>query len=354
MEEKTIHSISPGKLILLGEYAVLEGAPAVVTAVKRYAHATIKTSENSAFSIHSPGQDWPAQSFELIVGGKIHFPNATPHIRSKLKFFSAIIETFLQEFKVDLPPCNIEIVTDDFYLESSNVKLGLGSSAALSVALIHALLKFADISQHDKLDIFRQALRAHYRAQGKLGSGIDIAASTFGGALQYQITPNNPQNAFIEPLEMPDNLLMLAVWSGASASTTELVSRVNAFRKQNLAAYQQIMTQMSDISQDGCLAIANGEVDRFLDCVQTYYLLMDELGVKSYAEIITPSHQEIAQLCRQSGTYYKPSGAGGGDLGLVFADEIEKLEATAELLAKSGYMPINIGIDFEGVRFAEK
>lgn len=354
MENKTIQSTAPGKLILLGEYAVLEGAPAIVVAVKRHAQVTIRPSDDATYTINSPGQEWPAQTFEVIVGGKIHFPKATPHVRSKLKFFSAIIETFLQEQKFDLHPCKIEIDTGAFYLENQNTKLGLGSSAALSVALIYALLKFAEISHADKIAIFRQALRAHYRAQGKLGSGIDIAASTFGGALQYQITPNNPQNAFIEPLEMPANLSMLAVWSGKPASTTELVSRVNAFRKQNRKAYQQIIAQMSDISQDGCLAIANSEVDRFLDCVQTYYALMDELGQKSYAEIITPAHREIARLCQQTGSYYKPSGAGGGDLGLVFADDIEKLEATAELLAKSGYMPIDIGIDFEGVRLAEK
>ena len=44
----SIRARAPGKVVALGEYAVLEGAPALVLAVDRYAAATIAPSEDAA------------------------------------------------------------------------------------------------------------------------------------------------------------------------------------------------------------------------------------------------------------------------------------------------------------------
>ncbi len=40
------HARAPGKLVALGEYAVLDGAPALVLAIDRYAVATLEPSRD--------------------------------------------------------------------------------------------------------------------------------------------------------------------------------------------------------------------------------------------------------------------------------------------------------------------
>ena len=45
---------APGKMIILGEYAVLEGAEALVYAVNRKAHVTAQIIPGNEFKVLSP------------------------------------------------------------------------------------------------------------------------------------------------------------------------------------------------------------------------------------------------------------------------------------------------------------
>lgn len=352
MNTRKITSSAPGKLILLGEYAVLEGAPAVVAAINHNANVHISANNKGKYSVESPGLGISPQPFELLEGGKMTFPETDDATRRLLIFFSAAIESALQESPIELPPSSFLLETDQFYFENTGQKLGLGSSAALSIALLNGIFEFADHPFEDKYRLFQQAVRAHYRAQGKMGSGVDIAASAIGGVLQYQITPGDPLNAMIEPLDLPENLFMLVVWSGNPASTRELVSRVNAFRQRDAAGFSNILTAMSDISFEGSHAIANAEIDKFLDCVDEYFQRMTELGERSIAPIVTAEHAAIREIAKTAGAVYKPSGAGGGDLGIAFATSPDIIEAAADALAKAGYSPIDAAIAHRGVHIS--
>jgi len=255
------------------------------------------------------------------------------------------METFLQISGKDLSPCTIELDTGEFYLNSGE-KLGFGSSAALTTALLTALHEFTGAPISDRYQLFQHAVQTHFQAQGKMGSGIDIAASMFGGTLQYQITPGDPLTAMIEEIEMPEHLLMLVIWAGKSASTRELVGQVNAFARQQPGEFQKIMERMTDLSFTGCHAIINREIVQFLDIVDQYYLAMDELGRRSGAPIISTEHARIAKIAKQNGAFYKPSGAGGGDMGIAFADSITVLETVADALTKAGFQMLDVKIAY--------
>lgn len=351
MKQK-IFTSAPGKLILLGEYAVLQGAPALVTAVNRYAKVVIKPSDASGgrtrhidFSVSSPTLKILPQRFEINADRQISFPDSTANIRKQLQFFAAGVERFLQMDEATLLPCAIELDTGEFYL-SSGEKLGFGSSAALTTALLSALHEFTGLPINDRYQLFQHAVQTHFQAQGKMGSGIDIAASVFGGTLQYQITPGDPLTAMIEEIEMPEDLLMLVIWAGNSASTRELVGQVNAFARQHPGEFQKIMERMSDLSFAGCHAIVNREIAQFLDIVDQYYLTMDELGQRSGAPIISAEHARIANIAKQNGAFYKPSGAGGGDMGIAFANSINVLETAAEALTNAGFQMLDVKIAY--------
>src|SRR5262245_49593809 len=132
---------APGKVVLSGAYAVLEGAPAIVAAVDRYVvadasrHASFVTREVQA----------------AIDAGDLSF--APWFDASALR------------------------ATDD---SGHSRKLGLGSSAAILVAFLAAVLGASACEGAALEALSERAARAHRLAQAG-GSGIDVTASAMGG-----------------------------------------------------------------------------------------------------------------------------------------------------------------------------
>jgi phosphomevalonate kinase len=130
---------APGKVVLSGSYSVLEGAPAIVAAVDRYVIADASRRSEIV----------TAEVRAAINGGGLDF--APWFDASALR------------------------VTDP---DGSSRKLGIGSSAAILAASLAA----CSPEGASRDDLFEKALDAHRSAQGG-GSGIDVAASIFGGIL---------------------------------------------------------------------------------------------------------------------------------------------------------------------------
>ena len=61
-------------------------------------------------------------------------------------------------------------------------------------------------------------------------------------------------------------------------------------------------------------------------------------------------YAELAHIAAQAGAVYKPSGAGGGDVGLLFARSAETLGQTVRLAETVGYRLIDLDIDSKGVQ----
>ncbi len=346
--KNAIQAFAPGKLILLGEYAVLEGAPALVAAVNRVARVEVETAPAESPLVSAPTLGIHRQPWAVDAAGRVVLPGAGTALREKLAFFRAAIQRVWPALPHPLPAAHITLDTGDFYLAESGEKLGFGSSAALTVALLQALYRRSGASDPPAYELFRQALRAHYQAQGKMGSGVDIAASVFGGVLQYQIPPGDPLNAMIEPLELPGELLMLVIWAGKPASTRELIGRVHAWRQREPQQYRRVMTHLADLSFAGCHAVINEEIGRFLEIVAQYCQTLGELGDLCGAPILSSEHAAIRDIVTAEGAVYKPSGAGGGDLGIALATEGTVLERVAARLAIAQYPVIDVKVAHEG------
>jgi len=350
-------STAPGKMILIGEYVVLEGAPALVCAVDRYARVTLAPSENKTHRLHSPTLHIASLPFEITANGKVHFlTDLSPEQQNQLKFFRETLQfTFgrLVSNKT-VPPIEIHLDTNDFFLPENKIKLGLGSSAALIVALLTALLHYPgkhsnrDISPRDILSL---AFTAHYRAQGKMGSGIDIAASVFGGILQYQLSRDSTKApGKVKKLTLPEDLNIIPIWSGKPASTRQFVKKVQKFKSANPEKYHQIAEEMQRLSREAILAITSRETGKFLEMADRYYAALDTLGKFSHADIISDSHRQIARIVQEAGGVYKPSGAGGGDLGLAFTDSPQLAQKVSDRVLHSGFDIIKLAPSLSGVK----
>jgi phosphomevalonate kinase len=206
---------APGKLILSGAYSVLWGAPALVTAVARFA-----TADTTRPPVHV--------SEEVALAAR-----------------EGVIDA----------PCFVDagpLRTDDG--AGGTRKLGLGSSAAILSA---TLLAKAPALESDRPRLFESALDLHRRAQGG-GSGADVAASVFGGTLRFLRGDAGP---LLEPTALPAGLALTIFYADASASTQEFVAQVRRFAGGSPAAFAPLLSRARAGAEDAARAQLGASAD---------------------------------------------------------------------------------------------
>ncbi len=280
---------APGKLVLLGDYAVIDGGTAMVGAVNRRAVAEV---------------------VEEVVEA------------------SAVVRAVLAESARDVPG-SIRIDTSSF--QWNGKKLGIGSSAAVAVtASSLALGSGAE-------DVLKLAVRAHRAANGGEGSGIDVAASYFGGVIAADHQPGTIQPL---PSRIP-GLTMSVLFANASAKTSEMVAKARKSSK-----WTHWMNVLKPLAQQGIEAWSRGEVKRFLSIVDRYGRAMGGLGRDAGTPIVTDEIDAAIRIASERGGAAKPSGAGGGDVVLVFSEDAELGARVAEA---TGMVQVDLEIDSRGL-----
>src|SRR5699024_5007930 len=178
METTTIKT--PGKLMVAGEFAVLEPYhKLIVMAVDRFVYTDI--SQNDKNIIHLPDLGLNNMTWELS-SDRVYFHDTN----NRTAFVQAAFEIalmYLQENETTIKPFSLTLQSDLDYAETG-VKYGLGSSAAVVTSIVEAILSYHVGNQVEIELIFEWASIAHVNIQGN-GSGADIAASTYGGVLEY-------------------------------------------------------------------------------------------------------------------------------------------------------------------------
>ncbi len=298
--------------------------------------------------------DVDLQQFILDAKGKVRFLKKSI---KKLKFFLSIFECAISELNrknILTAPIRITLDTSEFFLRKGAVKLGLGSSAALTVALLAALFAYYDdngLMNQKQMELFQTALPAHRTGQNNVGSGTDVAACVFGGFLQYKLTPQNHQNpAEILPVEPLSDLLYLPIWTGKASSTSDLVNRFYAFKRKNGNGFRKLFGELSELSITGCKEFAEKNSSGFLETIRSYYKKMIEIGNCINTPVVSPEHRKIADLVYDFGAVYKPSGAGGGDLGIAIVRGADELTNLASLIRKSGFEIVHLKMGAQGIQ----
>jgi phosphomevalonate kinase len=279
---KAISCSAPGKLFLGGEYAVLNGAEAVVTAVDR-----------RVLAVPTRQQQHESPILKVVREQILHF---LENERAK---------------PMELPP--IQVRSRDFHIGGK--KIGLGSSAAVSAAASGLLFELAGLSiAENRHKILEQAIAAHTASQGGRGSGADVAAAVQGGTLIFTTA------GCVEPVHT-NSIHLVPVWSGKSASTKELIKSIDAFRESDPLGHRECFDELQARAAQLAQAYRRENALNIIDATQQYGKSMDRLGRASQAPIVTKKHALIANVASSLGGSAKPSGAGGGDAAVaVFAD----------------------------------
>jgi phosphomevalonate kinase len=325
-----VEASAPGKLFLLGEYAVLDGAPALLVAVDRRATVTIAPSDDDRWHLSTPGLDLDDLTLEADGGIPAGVDERT---RRQLRVFDAV-QTVVR--------CSgaLSIAIDSTAFSAAGYKLGLGSSAAVATALTAALSTAAG-SSPSREDIRIFATDAHRSAQRGAGSGGDVASSSYGGLVGY--VRDTPPISLV----WPEELEIMAVVTGTGSSTTNLVGKVADYAARDPARYHADIARLAALAHQAQDALCSA--DDFLRLASDYFDQLVELDAHAGAGIVSEHHQRLHSLAAGLDGVFKTSGAGGGDVGLVFARRGASAARLAAAFAGAGAKPVPLSFGANGV-----
>ncbi|WEG72656.1 phosphomevalonate kinase [Vagococcus intermedius] len=359
-----IEASAPGKLYIAGEYAVLEpGHPAILVALDQFITVKLKEAKNqgSICSSYSNGLTipWTRKDGQFYIDER---ENPFTYVIQSV----TTTESYLQELGKDLTFFDLEIESD---LDNKDGrKYGLGSSGAVTVATIKALLTFHNVTFDAEL-VYKLAALTHLTIKSN-GSFGDLAASSFGGWLAYScfdrewVQKNRETHSLkallemtwpklmIEPLTPPDNLNLLIGWTGSPASTTHLVDLLNEeisdidhyypiFLKNS---FDCVSTIISAFKQHDFAAIQRG--------IRQNRTLLQHLGANSGVHIETATLFDLCEVAEDYHGAAKSSGAGGGDCGVVIIDKSIDTTPLIEEWKQADICQLDLTVHYEVLRNA--
>lgn len=294
---------APGKLMLLGDHAVVYGYPCLVTAVDKrlYVEAEIIEAEND----------------DII----------TPQVKES-RFVLESIAYFKEQFQIKE---SVRIKTKGDFSH----QVGLGSSSAVTVATFKALGLLFNI-QMDLKELFEMSYRVNLLIQG-VGSGFDIAAATYGETLEYVVGGKK-----IEPLHIK-SLPLVVGYSGLKADTPFYIRRVAEAFKSKKEEMEKIFKLIQILVESAKKGLQTGNLPEVGRCMNENQKLLVQLGVS------TPKLDNMISSAIMAGAYgAKLSGAGGGDCMIALVDETKRLDVE-ESIEKVGGEIIHVNVNTVGV-----
>lgn len=349
----TMIASAPGKVILLGEYAVLDGAPALSLAVDRRAVVELQSCSDDACCVEAEQLGIEPVQFRLHEGGRVEWLCAAEQWRV-FRRTGILLEHLCAHAASrfgDLAPFRLEIDTGELFAatESGAVKLGLGSSAAVAVALDAVINAHAGHAQalESRESVFRRLLPVYRASQGGHGSGIDLATSLTGGLIEYRL---EQADCRIVTHELPGSLHLRFIWVGEPASTADLVAAWRRAQRQEPAAAARIAERMRQSCQAGLRAVVDNQAGELANQIGVYGTILGTMNSLTGIPVVTDVHRQAMTLARQAGAAYKPCGAGGGDLGVAAAVDASALERLADSLLGTGLEPIELAQARQGVQ----
>lgn len=277
-----------GKIILLGEHAVVYGVPAIAAGIARGAEAEASTAPRAVLEIERLGR----------------FRSGEPHDTARA--FSALLAA------LSAPPCAVR----------ARLELppgcGLGGSAALGVAIARAVLDHLGTPHEAEDARVLKATEAWETVFHGNPSGIDAAAAARGGCIQFR--RGHPP----EPLPVKVALTVAICLAGPASSTREMVAGVARLRERRPQVVDKALEGIHALVKNARLAIGAGDLPALGRLLDLNQMLLSGLFVS------TESIERCCSLARDAGALgAKLTGAGGGGavLALIDGDATPVLDA---------------------------
>lgn len=300
-------SKAPGSVMLLGEHAVVYGRAALVTSIDQYIKAKLSLLEKSyknKIKINS------SIGSALIEIDDIKNNVLNEHNKN-FNFVIEVIRFFINNYR-DLEN---KISKFELNIESDlSTEVGLGTSAAVIVAVYKVFLKFLDVKEDKKIS-FKNLKQIMLNIQ-KVGSGADIAASLYQGIVYFD-GANLENIKVINKKDIENFPKVFLVYSGYKTKTPEVINLV----KKNMDSidrniFNKIFDVIENCVQLGYKAIQEKDYNQLGKIFNIHQGLQDSLGVNDFilSEIIYSLRKDSNILGA------KISGSGLGDCIIAFGN----------------------------------
>ncbi|MBU0636340.1 phosphomevalonate kinase [Candidatus Micrarchaeota archaeon] len=367
----TIQTEAPGKLMLAGEWACLElGIPGIVMAIDKKVQVKLEPSE--IISVFAP--DLKLEKKEAVFDGeKLQWKSALrEEEKEKLLMAQYAITTALQYLKAKekkIQKFSISTSSEESFVQlpdGSTKTLGFGSSGAAVVAIVKAILSLHETEIKSKQGVelvFKLACMAHFEAQGKVGSSVDIAASTVEGIVLYkrfdpkwlqeqfnsgkniaEIADSDWPSLHLDSLEIPPDFQLLIGYTGPDTSTKVMIKKVHACKEEQKEAYWKTMNEIKQIVEELVPAMQNNEKEKIIAQLQKNRRALQELAHISGIELETSALAKLADIAEQNNAAGKFSGGGGGGVGIGICFDSHTRQVIEAEWKKAGIEPVQANI----------
>lgn len=303
---------APGKIILFGEHAVVYGRPALAVPVTQV-HAQVEVMDSSVAGIwiDAPG---------IALQGEISTLPAGHALRT-------VIESVFRTLNISAPPPLQIRVTSIIPVAS-----GLGSGAAVSVALIRALSSFLAHPLPDEQvnTLAYEAEKLHHGTP----SGIDNTVITYAKPVYFIRQPPSPARRAaggeVQTFNVARPFTLLIADTGIPAPTRESVGDVRKLWQAEQSKWEAVFDEVGKIVEAAKNAIESGKTHALGPLMDKNHALLQEMTVSS------PELDRLVLAARESGALgakLSGGGRGGNMLALVTP---QSAETVASALRSAG------------------
>jgi hydroxymethylglutaryl-CoA reductase len=313
--EEAAMGVGWGKVVLLGEHAVVYGRHAIAAPVPLAIRALVEDCEDG---IHLMIPRWGVE-YQLA---------RNPVERRSFERPAGVV---LDQLGLSGRAMRIEVFPE---IPRS---MGLGGSAAMAVAIVRALDKHFKLGLADE-EVNRLAFESEKIAHGT-PSGLDNTLACYGRALVYR--PGDPP--LMEPLNIREPIPAVIGMTGYEGLTAKTVGRVREAWQQDQKLYERIFDQIDTLVLRGVRAVQDGDLVTLGELMNVCHGMLNALQVS------TPELEQLVAIAREAGALgAKLTGGGGG--GSIIAVCAGDTAPVVDAIRAAGYqaLPVQLGATLNG------
>jgi mevalonate kinase len=302
---------APGKIILFGEHAVVYGQPALAAPVSQVQARVVVRAE--------PGQR----------PGRVRLQAPDIHLETDLEDLpgehplATALRVLFTELGVSRPPALSLRITSTI-----PVAAGLGSGAAVSVALFRALSAFLGRPLEDEKisALAYEVEKVHHGTP----SGIDNTVITFSQPVFFERTREDYGRNKIEFPRVRTPFTILIADTGIPSPTAAAVGDVRRAWQADRERYDRIFTSIGRVAREARTAIEEGDVGALGPLMDQNHVFLQEMGVSS------PALDRLVETARSAGALGAKLSGGGRGGNMICLIDPEAADRAGQALWEAG------------------
>lgn len=305
------------KAILLGEHAVVYGAPAIAIPVDELTTEVVIEPSSGGLWVDS----------DLYSGAVASAPSrllpVTAAIRASFARAGGIASVVSNTHEADPAPADLADLDVRVRIRSTIPhERGLGSSAAVAAAIVRAVFDFRSV-QLDSDTLFALIQTSERAAHGN-PSGIDARTVTSPVPISFN-------RGVVTPILLGAPLTLAFADSGSSGSTTQAVGAVRALRERDPARTEANLSRLAQIAEGAISDLEAGSSDSIGARMREAHGILRRVGVSSER---LDSLVDAAHAAGSAGA--KLTGGGLGGCVIAVADSPSHADELGDALRRAG------------------